>query len=64
MIMSRTPVIEQSAPDEDESIATPVSAGTSFVEGRIADEMAATLQGWLSGLPTRSARHRKGKRRT
>lgn len=64
MIMSRMPTIEQVLPGEDELMEIPVSAGAVLIEGRIADEMTATLQGWLRGLPRRSARHRKGKGRT
>ena len=64
MITSRTPSIDQSLFDEDESLVIPVSAGSAPIECRIAAEMTATLQGWLRGLSTRSARHQKYKSRT
>ena len=63
MIMNRTPPIEQVLPGDDELMEMPISAGSVLIEGRIADEMTATLQGWLRGLPTRSTRHRKVKGR-
>ena len=64
MIMSRMPQIGRTLPGEDEIKMMPVSARSVLVEERIAGEMSATLQGWMRGLSTRSARYRKYKSRT
>lgn len=60
MTILRTPPAELLVPQNDDPSVKPVSASRDPIEGRIADEMTATLKDWLHRLPARFLRRRRG----
>ncbi len=66
MTTTHTPPVELSVPHAEDSSVTPVPAGNDpvsacadSVEGRIAEEMVATLQDWLHQASVRPVARRR-----